>query len=43
MTSSFSLHLDQCYGNSISIREKTLPDSSNKENIHITVSQTIVK
>lgn len=41
-SSSFSIHLDQCGENTMSLREKTLPDY-NKEAIHISVSQSVAR
>jgi len=39
----FNSHLEQCIGSSmVSLREKTQPDF-NRDNLHITVSQTVIK
>lgn len=42
-TNTFASHIEQCCSSSMAfLREKTSPDF-NKQNVHITVSQTVIK
>ena len=42
-SSSFTVHLEQCGENGMSLREKTLTDYNSRENIHISVSQSVAQ